>query len=88
MSQEKVDRYKQEKANRDKLLKKQKRNKMLTKLGGLAVCLVIVGWVGFSAFNKFYTPPVKNYEVKTTAVDDYLQGLNETETESATEAAK
>lgn len=82
MSQVKVDRYKQEKANRDKILKKQKRNKMLTKLATLVVCLVVVGWVGFSAFNKFYTPPVKTYEVDSTALDDYMKDLN-TSTEAA-----
>lgn len=82
MSQEKVDRYKQEKANREKILKKEKQKKKLMQLCGVLVCLVIVGWVGFSAFNKFYTPPVKNYEVTTTALDEYIQDLNAVESEN------
>lgn len=77
MSQAKVDRYKEEKANRQKIMAKQKMEKTLWKVGGSVVALVLVAWIGFSAFNKFYVPPRKVYEVNTTAMDEYLNTLAE-----------
>ena len=52
MSQKKVDAYKKEKANREKLIKKEKRILMLEKLAGIAVCVVAVCWIGFSVYDK------------------------------------
>lgn len=77
MSQAKVDRYKQEKANRQKMMKKEKRERFLWKMGGGLVCLAMVLWIGFSAYGKFHVETAKTYEVTTDAVDDYLAGLNE-----------
>lgn len=82
MSQAKVDRYKEQKANRKQIMKKEKREKMLWKVGGCVAGLVLVGWIGFSAFSRFYVAPVKTYEVDMTALDDYISGLN---AEEATE---
>ena len=53
MSQEKVDRYKQEKANRKKNIRKQRvmgvvRTCVLS-LAGLA----LVGWLGYSAYDTY-----------------------------------
>lgn len=85
MSQAKVDKYKKEKANRAQIIKKEKREKMLWKIGGYLFCLLVVCWIGFSAYSKFHVEEEKSYEVVTTAVDDYLNGLTETEAESETE---
>lgn len=78
MSQEKIDRYKQEKANRKKSIKKQRmvgfaRKGVLT-LAGLA----LVGWLGYSAYGKFASNQDReittvNYE----AVNSYLIDLTE-----------
>ena len=42
MSQAKVDRYKEEKANRKKTLKKEKAMRALYSVSGTLVCLVLV----------------------------------------------
>lgn len=81
MSQAKVDKYKKDKANRQKIMQREKRERLAWKIGGYGLCVIAVCWIGFSAYNKFYTPPVKTYEVATGAIDDYLEGL-ETEAES------
>ena len=60
MSQEKVNRYKEEKANRKQNIVKEKRKRTLNKVVGVLLAVVIVGWV----------------EVDYTAVSDYLQSLD------------
>lgn len=77
MSQAKVDRYKEQKANRQKIMAKEKRQKTMWKVGGTVVALALVVWIGYSAFNKFYVPPRASYEVDTTAMDEYLNTLVE-----------
>lgn len=82
MSQAKVDRYKEEKRNREKIIKKQKREWMLTKVGMSVVALVIVAWVGISVYQNVTAPDAADaadlptYTVKTEALDDYLYDLN------------
>lgn len=82
MSQAKVDRYKEEKKNRQKLIKKEKREWMATKAGLSLVGLVLVAWVGVSVYNGVTktddsqaTRP--SYTVNTSALEDYLTGLSE-----------
>ena len=52
MSQEKVDRYKQEKANRKAILKKEKRMRIAGRILGIAICAAIVGWIGYSVYDS------------------------------------
>ncbi len=75
MSQEKVDRYKKQKANRKQIMQREKREKMLWKIGGSVVAIALVAWVGFSAFDRFYEPPRKFYVADTAAISDYLTNL-------------
>ncbi|MCD8103477.1 MAG: hypothetical protein LUF35_00385 [Lachnospiraceae bacterium] len=81
MSQEKVDRYKEEKKNRAKIIKKEKRQWMLTKLAMGLVGVLVVVWVGFSVYNytgtsdDTTTVDLPTYTVDTTALDDYLNTL-------------
>lgn len=84
MSQEKVDRYKKQKANRQEIMKKEKREKMLWKVGTYVVLLAIVCWIGYSAYDKYHVEAKVSYELDTTSLDDYLNGLAETETETET----
>ena len=85
MSQAKVDRYKEDKRNRDKIIKKQKREWMLTKLGLSAVGLVMVAWIGVSVYNGITTDTTEEtveraaYSVDTTALNDYLIDLSTVE---------
>ena len=53
MSQEKIDRYKEEKANRKKNVSKQKRNALLAKIAGVIVAIGIVVWFGWSGYRSY-----------------------------------
>ena len=80
MSQAKVDRYKEEKRNRAKIIKKEKRQWMATKLGMYLVGLVLVAWVGVSVYNGVTTKDASEIEkptqtVDTTALDDFMTDL-------------
>lgn len=86
MSQEKVDKYKKEKANRAKLQKREKREKRVLffeKLAIGAVCLVALGWIGYSAYgvvtreDSDAEQEVVTTEMDVTAITDYLTGLTE-----------
>lgn len=79
MSQEKVDRYKKEKANRQKILRKQKIERIVGKTVGAVLLVVIVGWLGYSAYDKIQSRPVETTYVDMTAVEDYMSSLSEAE---------
>ena len=81
MSQEKVNRYKEEKANRKQLIKKQKRNRIISRIVGVVVCLAFVGWLGYSIYDtSTKNDAVSQTEVNLTAIQDYLSGLTAEET--------
>ena len=81
MSQEKVDRYKEQKRNRVKIIKKEKRQWMLTKMAGGLVAVLLVVWVGVSVYNysevsdNTATVDLPTYTVDTAALDDYLNEM-------------
>ena len=50
MSQEKVDKYKQEKVNRKKTMAKEKLKKRLYILLGAVITAAFVGWIGWSVY--------------------------------------
>ncbi|MCI5493495.1 MAG: hypothetical protein MR425_05145 [Lachnospiraceae bacterium] len=77
MSQEKVDRYKEQKKNRKKIMKKEKRMHFLS----CALCVVIgvgvIGWIagsGYRAYEK--NKPVSYTEVDMSALTDYYSDLD------------
>jgi len=86
MSQAKVDRYKEEKRNRQQIMKKEKREEMLFKAGGAVLGLMLVAWLGFSVVQSVKgTKPdtaantpieVENYTVNTDALTEYINGLS------------
>ena len=77
MSQEKVNRYKEEKANRKQNVAKEKRKKAISKVVGVLAAVVIIGWVGYSAVDSYQSSqPREQVEVDYTAESDYLQSLN------------
>ncbi|MCI8667948.1 MAG: hypothetical protein HFI34_00260 [Lachnospiraceae bacterium] len=53
MSQKKVDEYKKEKANRKKIIAKQKRNAILMKLAGVIITALFFGFIIFSVYDKW-----------------------------------
>lgn len=89
MSQAKVDKYKAEKANRKEIMAKEKRQKMLVKIIGSVIGVVLVAWIGVSAGVAVYNSrPVDKIYVTTAGLDDYLNDLFEEETEESTETEK
>ena len=82
MSQAKVDRYKEEKKNRQQIMQKQKREWMITKICGGVLAALIVVWVGFSAVQTFRTPQTNTtveteaYTVNMDALNDYFDSLS------------
>lgn len=90
MSQEKVERYKQEKAHRKENVEKEKRKKkagkILTWVVILAVCGGIGGAIGVTFYNDYQAKLAArpNYERESMVVSD-LTGILETEAETAAE---
>jgi len=84
MSQAKVDRYKEEKKNRQQIMKKEKRERMLTNIGLGVVAAAMVVWVGVSAYNGITSSSsdtetaveTENYVVNVSALEDYLDSLS------------
>ena len=73
MSQEKVDRYKQEKVNRKQIMRKQKLMNNMRK----GVLVALIGWLGYSAYDIYESGKERTVsEVNYDAVSDYLNGLN------------
>ncbi len=83
MSQEKVDRYKKEKANRKKLMRKQKVMGIVRKGVLTLVALALIGWLGYSAYDMYESGKDRVVaEVNYDAVTDYLNSLTaETDSE-------
>lgn len=53
MSQEKVDRYKKEKANRKQNVKKEKFRNIIRKCAVCIAGLALIGWIGYSAYGTY-----------------------------------
>ncbi len=78
MSQEKVAKYKEEKANRKSLVKKQKMQKLVGPVVASLVCVVLVGWIAWSAADTYdRNKKPDNVEVSYEALSDYLEELSE-----------
>ena len=72
MSQEKVDRYKEQKKNRKAILAKKKRNVFLTKCGCGLVVVLLAAWLGYSAVDSYYAKAnSETVYADVTALDEY-----------------
>ena len=84
MSQAKVDRYKEEKRNRAKIMAKQKRENLMIKICGSVLAVAIIGWAGFSMYQTITRTPEENtattetesYTVNLDALDEYINSLS------------
>ena len=72
MSQEKVDRYKEQKRNRKAIQAKKKRNTLITRVCASLVALALAAWLGYFE-RKQNSGPVT---ADITALDDYAASLN------------
>ncbi len=76
MSQEKVDRYKQEKANRRQNMKKEKAKQAFRRCAVGVLGLALIGWLGYSAYNVYDSSrPKETAQVDYTAITEYQSGL-------------
>jgi len=77
MSQEKVDRYKEQKKNRKAIQAKKKRNALIVKICASLIALALVVWLGYSVMDSYEkkqnSGPVT---ADITALDDYVMSLN------------
>ncbi len=77
MSQEKVDRYKQEKANRKQIMKKRKMKNFFLNASVAVVAVVLVGWIGYSAFHVYQSGQDRRVvEANYESVDSYLNEIS------------
>ncbi len=76
MSQEKVNRYKKEKANRKQIMKKEKIKSIAARTAGVVVCAALIGWAGYSGYMKWESSrPAVTTEISIDALSEYLGGL-------------
>lgn len=76
MSQEKVAKYKESKANRKEIMKKQKQARRVRNTVAGIICVVLVGWVGYSAVTYLQeNKPRQEVEVDYSAIDEYTETL-------------
>lgn len=75
MSQEKVERYKKEKANRKKNLKKAKIRKNLYKAAAILVLILVIAGVGYSSYQSYLMKPV-DVTADMSAFDEYVTNIN------------
>lgn len=77
MSQEKVDKYKKEKANRKEHMRREKIKHMIRRCVVGVLGLALVGWIGYSAYNVYdANKPKQEAQVDYSAITDYQQQLN------------
>lgn len=77
MSQAKVDKYKNEKANRKKTNARNKVKRVIARIVAAAAVIALVGWGGYSGYQYYEkSRPVNCYYADISAVSDYLQGLS------------
>ena len=75
MSQEKVNRYKEQKANRKEIMQKEKKQAAMRKTITVVVAAACIGWLGYSAYGVVTRPDDTPYEVNLNAYDQYQEQL-------------
>ena len=78
MSQKKVDNYRAGKYGRAKAARKERIIDKLEILAWIAICVAMVGWIGFSAYTKIEAKEastVTETVMDTSAIDNYVSGL-------------
>ena len=84
MSQEKVDKYKKEKANRKQIMRREKMANLLRKCVVGIVGLILVGWIGYSAYGTYESSkPKEEVQIDYTAVNELQDCLATVQEEEA-----
>ena len=79
MSQKKVDNYRAGKYGRSKAARMERIIDKLEILAWIAICVAMVGWIGFSAYTKIEAKEastVTETVMDTSAIDNYVSGLS------------
>lgn len=78
MSQEKVLKYKEEKANRKSIMRKQRVARIVRNSVAGVIVVAVLGWVGYSGVTTYIdNMPRKEVTVDYAAVSDYETALTE-----------
>ena len=88
MSQKKVDAYKARKSTRGRADKKEKMMFTLEMFAWAFICVVVVAWIGYSAYVKVAgtkAEVVQNTVLDTSALDNYISGIDADEDADTTE---
>ena len=88
MSQKKVDAYKARKSTRGRADKKEKMMFTLEMFAWEFICVVVVAWIGYSAYVKVAGTKaeiVQNTVLDTSALDNYISGIDTDEDADTTE---
>ena len=88
MSQKKVDAYKARKSTRGRADKKEKMMFTLEMFAWVFICVVVVAWIGYSAYVKVAgtkAEVVQNTVLDTSALDNYISGIDTDEDADTTE---
>ena len=88
MSQKKVDAYKARKSTRGRVDKKEKMMFTLEMFAWAFICVVVVAWIGYSAYVKVAgtkAEVVQNTVLDTSALDNYISGIDTDEDADTTE---
>ncbi len=81
MSQEKVAKYKEQKANRKAIMRKEKITKTIRNTFATVILVALVGWLGYSGVVYIIdSRPVPSVEVDYTAVSEYESSLSKEDT--------
>ena len=73
MSQEKVDKYKDQKVRRKEIMKKQRRMHIIRSIIISVLAIALLGWMGYSAYDMFMkNQPRQVVEVDYSPVENYL----------------
>ena len=93
MSQKKVDIYKEQKANRKQIIKKEKRMLMIEKTVACVVLAAIICWIGYSIYGRITRVNPEDVKVETTtldtsALDEYAMNIEQEELAAEEEEAE
>ena len=79
MSQAKVEQHKKDKANRKKIMAKERAQRIAARVCAIVVLVAIVGWAGYTGYQYYESTPTKTIYTNTSDLNNYIQSLDGTE---------
>ncbi len=76
MSQQKVDKYKEEKANRKKNMKKERVMTVVRRCVLSVVAIALVAWIGYSAYDSYTSNQEREVaSVNYDSINEYMSSM-------------